>query len=103
MSLLTALALTAAVFMGISIGSSTVASAFGPVSSSGPINVLRSALIAGIFAFLGAVTQGANVTSTIGSGILEGPIGMAQGAVVLMVAAALVIVSVLTNYPMPTA
>lgn len=103
MTLLTVIALLAAIFMGISIGSSTVASAFGPVNSSGSINVLRSALIAGIFALLGAVTQGANVAGTVGSGILQGPIGMAQGAVILFVAALLVIISVLTDYPMPTA
>lgn len=103
MTVITIVALLAAVFMGISIGSSTVASAFGPVNSSGSINVLRSALIAGIFALLGAVTQGANVAGTVGSGVLQGPISMAQGAVILFVAALLVIISVLTDYPMPTA
>ncbi|MFB6175147.1 MAG: anion permease [Candidatus Nanohalobium sp.] len=101
--ILTALALIAAVFMGISIGASSVAPAFGPVNSSGSINVLRSALIAGIFAFIGAVTQGGKVANTVGSGILTGPISMEQGAVILLVAAGLVIVSVLTDYPMPTA
>lgn len=101
--LLSIIAVVAAVFMGISIGSSTVASAFGPVNSAGSANVLRSALLAGIFALLGAVTQGGNVTETIGSGLLVGEITVLQAAIVLMVAAALVIISVMTNYPMPTA
>ncbi|MFB6216163.1 MAG: anion permease, partial [Candidatus Aenigmatarchaeota archaeon] len=97
------IAVAAAVFMGISIGSSTVASAFGPVNSSGSANVLRSALLAGLFAFLGAVTQGGNVTQTIGSGLLTGPITTLQAASILIVGSSLVIVSVMTDFPMPTA
>lgn len=89
--------------MGISIGSSTVASAFGPVNSSGSANVLRSALLAGLFAFLGAVTQGGNVAQTVGSGLLLSPITTMQAAIILFVGASLVIISVLTDYPMPTA
>ncbi|MFW6064696.1 MAG: hypothetical protein ACOC8Y_03870 [Candidatus Natronoplasma sp.] len=43
--------------MGIFIGSSAVPSAFGPVTSSGSIGILKSALLAGIVACLGAVIQ----------------------------------------------
>lgn len=100
---ITLIAISAAVFMGISIGSSTVASAFGPVNSSGSANVLRSALLAGVFALLGAVTQGGNVTETVGSGLLVGGISTLQAASILIVGASLVIVSVMTDFPMPTA
>lgn len=96
-------ALAASVFMGISIGASTVASAFGPVNSARSANILRSALLAGFFAFLGAITQGQNVTSTVGSGIIGGQIQTSQAALILFVAAGLVIMSVLADYPMPTA
>lgn len=96
-------ALAASIFMGISIGASTVASAFGPVNSARSANVLRSALLAGLFAFLGAITQGQNVTETVGSGIIGGEIQTIQAALILFIAAALVIISVLGNYPMPTA
>ncbi|MFB6199651.1 MAG: anion permease [Candidatus Nanohaloarchaea archaeon] len=96
-------ALTASVFMGVSIGASTVASAFGPVNSARSANVLRSALLAGFFALLGALTQGQNVTATVGSGIIGGKIQTVQAALILFTAAALVIVSVLGDYPMPTA
>jgi PiT family inorganic phosphate transporter len=89
--------------MGISIGASSVAPAFGPVNSSGSTNVLRAALLAGIFALIGSVVQGANVTGTVGSGLLSGSLGLAQGAVILIVASALVIFSVIYDYPMPTA
>lgn len=96
-------AIAASIFMGISIGASTVASAFGPVNSARSANILRSALLAGIFALLGAITQGANVTETVGSGIIGGEIQTIQAALILFIAAALVIISVLGNYPMPTA
>lgn len=97
------LALISSVFMGISIGAATVASAFGPVNSARSANVLRSALLAGLFAFLGAVIQGANVTETVGSGLIGGEVQVFQAASVLFVAATLVIISVMGNYPMPTA
>lgn len=100
---LTAIAFLAAVFMGISIGASSVAPSFAPVNSAGGSNVMRLALIAGIFAFLGAVLQGQNVADTVGSGILMGQIGLLQAVSILAVGSTLVIVSVLTDYPMPTA
>lgn len=101
--ILTALALLASVFMGVSIGASSVAPAFGPVNSSGSTNVLRAALLAGIFALIGSVVQGQNVANTIGSGILIGELQLVQGVIILFVASFLVIISVLTDYPMPTA
>ncbi len=100
---LTAIAFLAAVFMGISIGASSVAPSFAPVNSAGRSNVMRLALIAGVFAFLGAVLQGQNVADTVGSGILMGQIGLLQAVSILAVGSTLVIVSVLTDYPMPTA
>jgi PiT family inorganic phosphate transporter len=98
-----ALAIIGAMFMGISIGASSVAPAFGPVNSSGTATILRSALLAGFFAFVGSVVQGANVTGTVGSGILGGEMAIYQAVIVLFIGSALVITSVLTDYPMPTA
>lgn len=97
------LAVVASIFMGISIGASSVAPAFGPVNSSGSTNVLRAALLAGVFALIGSVVQGQNVADTVGSGILIGELQLIQGVAVLFVASALVIISVITDYPMPTA
>lgn len=97
------LALLASVFMGVAIGASSVAPAFGPVNSSGSANVFRSALLAGIFALIGSVVQGGNVTETVGSTLLVGDMGIAQAVAILFVGSILVIVSVLTDYPMPTA
>lgn len=103
MELILIFALIAAFFMGLSIGASSVAPAFAPVNSSGSSSVLRLALLAGIFAFIGSVVQGANVTETVGTGILLGEIQIVQAASILFIGATLVIVSVLTDYPMPTA
>ncbi len=101
--LITSLAIMASILMGVSIGASSVSPAFGPVNSSRSANVLRSALLAGIFALTGSVVQGQNVANTVGSGFLVGEISVLQGASILLFAAVLVIASVLTDYPMPTA
>ncbi len=101
--IVTVIALMASVFMGVSIGASTVASAFGPVNSARSANVLRSAFLAGIFALIGAVLQGGNVARTVGSGIFVGEIQVLQAGSILLIAALLLIISVLGNYPMPTA
>ncbi len=97
------LAFCASIFMGISIGASSVPPAFGPVRSSGASGILKSALIAGIAASLGAVLQGQSVTDTVGSGIIFGEIQELQAFSILIVASILVIASVVTKYPMPTA
>lgn len=103
MDIVLAAAFLASIFMGVSIGASSVAPAFGPVKSSGTISVLQAALLAGIFAFLGSVFQGANVAGTVGSGLLGAQLNILQAAVVLFIGSGLVIASVLTDYPMPTA
>ncbi|MFO7791881.1 MAG: anion permease [Candidatus Saliniplasma sp.] len=97
------LALIGAIFMGISIGASSVPPAFGPVTSSGSVGVLKAALLAGIAACLGAILQGGSVTATVGSGMMFGEIETIQAFAILTVSSLLVIVSVLTKYPMPTA
>lgn len=103
LQLLTALVLIAAVFMGISIGSSAVPPAFGPVTSSGKTGVLKAALIAGLAALSGALLQGGRVTSTVGGDMISGEIVTVQALAILTIASILVIISVLTKYPMPTA
>ncbi|MEF8880538.1 MAG: inorganic phosphate transporter [Candidatus Nanohaloarchaea archaeon] len=101
--LIFAFALIASVFMGISIGASSVAPSFAPANSASKFNVMQLALLAGIFAFIGSIVQGQNVADTVGAGLLFGEISVLQGAVILTVGAGLVITSVLTDYPMPTA
>ncbi|MFP4116851.1 MAG: inorganic phosphate transporter [Candidatus Aenigmatarchaeota archaeon] len=102
-NVLVALAFLAAVFMGISIGSSSVPPAFGPVTSSGITGVLKSALLAGIAAGLGAILQGGSVSATVGNGMVVGEVQALQAFIILLVASVLVIASVVGKYPMPTA
>lgn len=103
MEFVSVFALVAAVFMGISIGASSVAPSYAPANSASKYNVMQLALLAGIFAFVGAIIQGQNVADTVGSGLLFGEISVLQGATILVIGASLVIISVLTDYPMPTA
>ncbi|MFP4045664.1 MAG: inorganic phosphate transporter [Candidatus Aenigmatarchaeota archaeon] len=102
MTIVLLVAVVAAVFMAIAIGASSVSPSFAPVNSNYS-NELKLALLAGVFALLGAVLQGEKVSNTIGSGLLLGNIGIFQAATILLVASALVIVSVVFDYPMPTA
>ena len=97
------LAVIVAIFMGVSIGGSSVPPAFGPVRSSGFSGVLQASLIAGIAAAVGAFVQGGSVTKTVGSGIVSGGITELQAFSILFIGSALVIASVVTSYPMPTA
>ncbi len=101
--ILVVLAFLGAIFMGISIGSSAVPPAFGPVASSRTTGILKSALLAGIAACLGAILQGGRVSATVGSGMVHGEVLALQAFVILFIASFLVIVSVVAKYPMPTA
>ncbi len=102
MDIVLIIAIIGALFMGVSIGASSVPPAFAPVNVSSSKG-LKLALLAGILALGGALIQGKNVTNTIGTGVLTGEIQVVQAALVLIVASSLVIISVLTDYPMPTA
>ncbi len=95
--------LSASIFMSIAIGASSIASVFGPVASGGSTGIMRSALLAGLAALLGAVFQGKRVTETIGTGLLGESLGILQALIILLIASSLIITSALTDYPMPTA
>ncbi|MFP4115912.1 MAG: inorganic phosphate transporter [Candidatus Aenigmatarchaeota archaeon] len=96
-------AISASVFMGISIGSSSVAPAFAPVNISNSSNILKLALFAGISALIGSILQGERVAESVGAEILTGEIVILQAAIILIIGASLVLLSVITDYPMPTA
>ncbi len=89
--------------MALSIGSSSIPPAFGPVNFSEEIGVFKSAFFGGIAGFLGAVLQGSSVSSTVGSGMVIGEIKILQVFIILFISSTLVIVSNIFKYPMPTA
>ncbi len=95
-------AFAASVFTAWTIGANGAATAFGPVNSARAVNVFRGSLVVGVAALLGAVTQGGNVTSTMSGGLMTVELSPLVAAVVLVIAASLILFSILTQYPMPT-
>jgi phosphate/sulfate permease len=96
------LAWVTALFMAWVIGADSVSASFGPVVSSRALGIMRSSLLAGIAAFLGAVFQGEMVTETISSGFVKGvQFGPAQATVILFVAALIIAWGIWQHYPIP--
>lgn len=85
------------------IGAISISPSFGPATNFGKFGVLRGALFAGIFGFLGATLQGGKVAETIGSGLLTGPeLPLTIGTLILLVSAILISIGVITHIPIPT-
>jgi PiT family inorganic phosphate transporter len=95
----------ASLFMAWVIGAgSSGATPFAPAVGANAISTLRAAFVVGIFGFAGAVTQGANVSEAVGTGLIDGltlpPAGV---IVVLLVGATFMSIGIWTGYPIATA
>ncbi len=92
-------------FMAWVIGAgSSGATPFAPAVGASAISTMRAALIVGALGFAGAVTQGANVSETVGRGLVHGVELPATGVIlVLLVGAGLMAVGIVTGYPIATA
>ncbi|MFW6104645.1 MAG: anion permease [Candidatus Bipolaricaulota bacterium] len=98
------LAFPGALFMAWTIGADSASPSFGPVVSSGSLGVLKSSLLAGLSAFLGAVLQGGEVTQTLSEGFVKGITFSSQSAAtILIVSSTLIAIGIWRHYPMPTA
>jgi len=98
----------ASLFMAWTIGAGSSGSTpFAPAVGANAISVMRAGFFVGILGLLGAVLQGANVTETVGSGLVVFPAGGGLSAVAatiaLITAAALVAIGIFTGYPIATA
>jgi len=95
----------ASLFMAWVLGAgSSGATPFAPAVGANAIGTLRAALLAGIFGFVGAVTQGSNVSEAIGSGLVGGISLPIEGVIlVLVLGAGLMAVGIRTGYPIATA
>jgi PiT family inorganic phosphate transporter len=95
----------ASLFMAWVIGAgSSGATPYAPAVGANAISTMRAALFAGIFGFAGAVTQGANVSEAIGSGLVGGiSLPVAGVIVVLVLGAGLMAIGITTGYPIATA
>ncbi|WP_232701781.1 inorganic phosphate transporter [Halobacterium wangiae] len=100
-----AVAALASLFMSWVIGAgSSGATPFAPAVGANAIPTMRAAFVVGIFGFLGAVTQGANVSEAVGSGLVGGVSLPASGVIVaLVIGAGLMAVGIRTGYPIATA
>jgi PiT family inorganic phosphate transporter len=102
------IASAASLFMAWAIGAGSSGSTpFAPAVGANAISVMRAGFFVGILGLAGAVLQGANVTETVGSGLILFPDGGGLSAVAaiiaLVTAAALVAVGIFTGYPIATA
>jgi len=95
----------ASLFMAWVIGAgSSGATPFAPAVGANAISTLRAALVVGVLGFLGAVTQGGNVSEAVGNGLVEGVTLPATGVIaVLLIGAGLMAIGIKTGYPIATA
>jgi len=95
----------ASLFMAWAIGAGSSGSTpFAPAVGANAISVMRAGFFVGILGFAGAVLQGANVSETVGTGLIKGVILSPVAVVtILLIAAALVAIGVFVGYPIATA
>ncbi len=98
----------ASLFMAWAIGAGSSGSTpFAPAVGANAISVMRAGFFVGLLGLAGAVLQGANVTETVGGGLVLFPDGGGLSAiaaiVALVTAAVLVAIGIFTGYPIATA
>ena len=95
----------ASLFMAWVIGAgSSGATPFAPAVGANAVGTMRAALLVGVFGFVGAVTQGGNVSEAVGSGLVGGMSMPVTGVIlVLVLGAGLMAVGIVTGYPIATA
>jgi len=95
----------ASLFMAWVIGAgSSGATPFAPAVGANAIGTMRAALLVGVFGFIGAVTQGGNVSEAVGNGLVGGMSMPVAGVIlVLVLGAGLMAVGIITGYPIATA
>ena len=103
--LLFGLALIASAFMAWAIGAGSSGSTpFAPAVGANVISIMRAALVVGILGFAGASLQGASVSEAVGSELVLGiTLPMSAVIVVLITAAGLMAIGLITGYPIATA
>ena len=95
----------ASLFMAWVIGAgSSGATPFAPAVGANALPTMRAAFLVGLFGFVGAVTQGGNVSEAVGSGLVGGPSLPVAGVIlVLALGAGLMAIGIWTGYPIATA
>ncbi len=90
--------------MAWSVGANSNSAPIAPAVGADVVGVLRAALLVGVVASAGAVAQGAAISHTIGTGLVNGAtITTPAAAAALLTAASFIAVGVRTGYPIPAA
>ena len=95
----------ASLFMAWVIGAgSSGATPFAPAVGANALPTMRAAFLVGLFGFVGAVTQGGNVSEAVGSGLVGGTSLPVSGVIlVLGLGAGLMAIGIGTGDPIATA
>ena len=98
------LATATGLFMSWVLGANSNSPPFAPAVGANAIPTMRAALLIGIFAALGALTQGGSISETVGAGLILGVDIVPLAAVAaLLTAATYMLVGVYSGYPVPAA
>ncbi|NHN46745.1 inorganic phosphate transporter [Halostella sp. JP-L12] len=101
---LVGLATLAGLFMAWSLGANSNSPPFAPAVGANAVPTMRAAFLIGVFAALGALTQGGSISETVGSSLVRGatltPMAATAG---LLTAAAFMTLGVYSGYPIPAA
>ncbi|WP_248517944.1 inorganic phosphate transporter [Salinarchaeum laminariae] len=98
-------AFVGSLFMAWTIGAGSSGSTpFAPAVGANAISIMRAGFVVGLLGLAGAILQGANVSRTVGSGLIQGATLSPMTVVIgLFTAALLVTVGIFTGYPIATA
>jgi PiT family inorganic phosphate transporter len=102
-SLLVVFALCLSFFVAATVGASSVSVSMAPAVGSNSVGVLRGALLVGVFGFVGAVAQGARVTTGVSDRIVEGTISFEIGMISLLVIGTCIGLGILAEHSIPAA
>lgn len=100
-----AIALVASAFMAWALGAGSSGSTpFAPAVGANAISIMRAAFLVGFLGFAGASLQGASVSEAVGSELIVGlTLPTVAVIVVLVTAAGLMAIGIVTGYPIATA
>ena len=86
------------------LGANSNSPPFAPAIGANAISTMRAALLIGILAALGALTQGGSISETVGAGLIDGVAFTSLAATAgLLTATAFMAFGVYTGYPVPAA
>ena len=102
--ILVAFATASCLFMAWSLGANSNSPPFAPAIGANAISTMRAALLIGVLAAAGALTQGGAISETVGADLIDGVLITPLAATIgLLVAASFMAFGVYSGYPVPAA